>query len=161
MKPHVADMSKALKFKYFDFSNEMTKAGLVFDLTSVARDYKEQLALFAQGRESLTKVNALRAIALMPPIRNDIENKIVTWTLNSKHIVNRQNETPFDDLSNAFDIILIKTIIPLKPSRHYDLKISVNNNKIPDYLEASEIGKKVGLIVGASFKNPDYPHYQV
>jgi len=162
----VSDMSPTLRKKYLDFSYEMILASLPFDLTRVASSYQEQVALYAQGREPLSIVNKYRAMAGLYLLKTEKENIIVTWTLNSKHIVNRENKSVFDDYSHAFDIILIKTITPLKPQRHYDLKISANKNNIPDYLEASTLGEKVGLIVGAKFKNklgkprPDFPHYE-
>lgn len=68
--------------------------------------------------------------------------KIVTWTHKSKHI-----------LGEAFDIVILKEG---KPS--WDLKVDVNDDEIPDYQEAADIGRKVGLRAGADFK--DFPHFE-
>lgn len=62
--------------------------------------------------------------------------KKVTWTLKSKHIDGR-----------AFDIAIIK-----------NGKVSWN---VKDYFEPGEIGKRVGLTWGGSWKNPDYPHFEI
>ncbi len=68
--------------------------------------------------------------------------KIVTWTKHSRHSDHK-----------AFDIAIVKDGKPT-----WDLKVSVDGDDIPDYLEAAEIGRKVGLKPGADFK--DYPHFE-
>lgn len=71
---------------------------------------------------------------------------IVTWTLKSLHI---------DGL--AFDFVIIKDKKPC-----WDLKADVNDNDIPDYLEAGRIAEEVGLEWGGSWKKTkDYPHCQI
>lgn len=69
--------------------------------------------------------------------------KIVTWTHKSKHIEGK-----------AFDIAILKN---KKPT--WDLKVDVDEDEIPDYQEAAEIGRNVGLRAGADFK--DYPHFEL
>ena len=41
------------------------------------------------------------------------------------------------------------------------MKVSVNGDKIPNYMEAGELGESVGLIWGGRWKNADMPHLQV
>lgn len=56
--------------------------------------------------------------------------------------------------SKAFDIAIVKDNKPT-----WDLKVSVDGDDIPDYLEAAEIGRSVGLKAGADFK--DYVHFEL
>lgn len=69
----------------------------------------------------------------------------VTWTKKSKHTDR-----------TAFDIALLKGA-----KAHWDVKVSVNGNEVPDYIEAGEIGESVGLVWGGRWKSPDYVHFQL
>ena len=70
---------------------------------------------------------------------------IVTWTLNSYHVKRE-----------AWDIAFRKNGTIL-----WDVaKTDVNNDQIPDYKELAQVGRELGLIVGADFPKPDWPHYQ-
>lgn len=77
--------------------------------------------------------------------------KIVTWTLNSRHTKR-----------DAFDIAILKQGKPV-----WDIKVDVNDDDIPDYQQAGEIGEICGLVWGGRFKDskgklrPDYPHFQM
>lgn len=127
------------------FAFEMARAGLLYVVTSTLRTIQEQEALYAQGRVSHEEVNRLRKLAGLSPIGQKEASKIVTWTLKSRHLSGR-----------AFDIALIG--IDGKP--HWNDKISVNVNQVPDYLEAGIIGESVGLIWGGRWATPDYPHFE-
>lgn len=70
--------------------------------------------------------------------------KIVTWTRSSLHTKRI-----------AFDIAILKEGKPV-----WDTKVDVNEDHIPDYKQAGEIGEACGLIWGGRWKNPDYPHFQ-
>jgi len=125
-------------------------------ITSVDRDYKEQQALYAQGREPLEVVNYKRELAGLPRITGTENTRKVTWTLNSKHIVNLDDERLDNDVSYAFDFGLLD-----KDGRYIgDVKADVNANNIADYLECALIGEGLGLYSGRKFKNPDYPHLE-
>ena len=50
------------------------------------RTVETQTAYYAQGRKSLEEVNRLRKIAGLSPINEAANKKIVTKTMNSKHI---------------------------------------------------------------------------
>jgi peptidoglycan L-alanyl-D-glutamate endopeptidase CwlK len=70
--------------------------------------------------------------------------KIVTWTHNSRHTKR-----------DAFDIAILKDKKPV-----WDIKVDVDNDSIPDYIEAGKIGESLGLEWGGSWKKKDYPHFQ-
>jgi len=137
--------------KYELFSEEMRKAGLRFVVTCTARSLAEQVMLFCQGRMELRYVNQIRGRLNFAPLAPD-GNKIVTWTLNSKHVVDERNH-----YSKAFDIVLFDVL----GNHTWNIKVDVNNNEIPDYIEAGKIGEKCGLIWGGRFKTPDYCHFEI
>ena len=127
------------------FAYEMARAGLNYVVTSTLRTVAEQTALYAQGRQSLAEINALRLVAGMPKLPASEAKRVVTWTMSSRHLSGR-----------AFDIALIGVD---GKTPHWNEKISVNLNDTPDYFEAAEIGRKVGLKPGADFG--DLPHFEV
>jgi peptidoglycan L-alanyl-D-glutamate endopeptidase CwlK len=157
----LAQMHPDLFKKYQLFEAKMNKEKIPFMLTSVARTVKEQVALYSQGRDPINTVNLLRKAAKLAPITS-AQNIKVTWTLTSKHLIDLDDGTVNNDFSRAFDIAIIDN---KKPS--WNLKVDVNKDKIPDYIEAGNIGESVGLVWGGRFKNsrgvliPDYPHYQI
>jgi len=71
--------------------------------------------------------------------------KVVTWTHTSRHTSRM-----------AFDIAILKDGKPT-----WDVKVSVNGNEVPDYLEAGQIGEEFGLTWGGRWKKPDYPHFEL
>ena len=153
---NLAQMSPELLRKYQLFEGAMGQAKIPFMLTSVARTVKEQVALYSQGRDPVVTVNLLRKAAKLPPIQPN-QNVKVTWTLKSKHLIDLDDGDPNNDFSRAFDIVILDG--NKKPT--WDLKIDVNKDLIPDYIQAGKIGVSVGLIWGGNFKpNPDYPHFQ-
>lgn len=139
------------------------KVNLRIIITCTARFYKEQVALFAQGRQILEDVNALRKLANMQAITGLENEHKVTWTLNSKHLINLDDSDQFNDFSRAYDI----AVVAYSGKAMYDVKVSVNNNEIPDYREVGEIGEKLGLKWGGKFRDkhgnlrPDYPHFEL
>lgn len=152
----IAAMSPDLLVLYKQFEAAMAKAGLPFILTSVARTVKEQAALYCQGRDPLSIVNAMRKAAGMTSIKQ-ADNKKVTWTLMSKHIIDLEDGIEANNWSRAFDIAITDGKIPT-----WNTKVNVNKNEIPDYEEAGKIGKSIGLVWGGDFKKtPDYPHFQL
>ena len=116
---------------------------------------KEQVALYAQGREKLEVTNALRKIAGLPPITWQANCHRVTWTLQSKHLVDLDDGNPDNDKSRAFDIAIVSEGRPT-----WDIKVSTNDNSVPDYDEAGSIGESVGLKWGGRFRKPDRPHFE-
>lgn len=126
------------------------KLGLDLILTCTARLAIEQRALYAQGREPIETVNHLRDNAGLLNI-SEHENRKVTWTLDSKHIINDKRK-----LAEAFDVALVngKQVI-------WDIKVDVQGDGVPDYEQLAEIGESLGLKAGARFSTPDYPHFEV
>jgi hypothetical protein len=141
---------------YAQFVKAMDKACLRFRITSVARDYRTQVALYAQGREPIHIVNFYRLGAGLVPLKTVVENVKVTWTLNSLHVIRLDDQNSLNDLSSAFDIVLYDP----NGRATYDIKVDVNQSSSPDYDEAGAIGESVGLRWGGRFKNPDKPHFQ-
>lgn len=139
------------------FKEGCKRAGITVMITCVDRDELEQMALYAQGREPLDKVNVKRNLANMLPI-TEAKNKIVTWTLNSKHIpviVKLDDKGNPVKKSRAFDFAVVKNGIPT-----WDIKADVDVDGEKDYMEAGIIGEALGLQWGGRWKSPDYPHLQ-
>jgi peptidoglycan LD-endopeptidase CwlK len=148
----IEDCVPFLQTKYAELQARAAAKGIKFVLTCTARAAIEQRALYAQGRETLDVINHLRENASLPAI-GESENHKVTWTLDSKHIINDKRTQ-----SEAFDIGILDS-----SGKHisWDLKADIATDGIPDYQELADIGREIGLGVGADFKNPDYPHYEV
>ncbi len=125
----IKDLDKEVQTKFLVFSALMAEEHIPFILTCTYRSQEEQDALYAQGRTTV--------------------GKIVTWTKHSRHSKTLDGKPA----SQAFDIAILKEGKPT-----WDLKVSVNDDDIPDYQQAAEIGRKVGLKPGADFK--DYPHFE-
>lgn len=144
-----------MQTKYNIFAVAMISAGLNFILTCTARTVDEQVALYAQGRKTVKEVNRLRQIAGLAPIK-EAQNNVVTWTLNSQHIIDLDDGNPANDKSRAFDIVLVD------PSGrcNWDVKADVNQDRISDYVNAGSIGERCGLRWGGRFMKPDYCHFE-
>lgn len=149
-----------LRGLYVELAKRSLLAGVPIMLTCTSRDFMEQVALYAQGRESLIFVNEKRRKVRLPPISAAQNMYCVTWTLDSKHIVGHGRL-----LSEAFDIAVIKNKIV-----YWDIKADVDADGVPDYLEVARIGRELGLVCGADFTkiknnkriaNPDYPHFEI
>lgn len=150
------DMTPELQGRYLLFEEKMRAAGLPFMVTCTARTVREQVALHAQGREDLVSVNSLRKRAGLPPITAKENNNPVTWTLASEHIIDLDDGILENDKSRAFDIAITRGKVP-----DWTLKVDVNQNRIPDYMEAGKIGESCGLEWGGRWKRRDYAHFQL
>jgi hypothetical protein len=141
----------------------MLQKGLRFCYTSVGRLFQVQFALYAQGREDSTRVNMYRKLAGLPSISLAESNRIVTWTMNSLHIINLKDNNKANDLSRAFDFALLDK----NGKAHWDVKADVNVDNQADYVEAGHLLEEAVLTAGAFFKDakgnprPDYPHAQL
>jgi len=153
----IEDLTPELQKRYLDFAVKMEAAGIPFMVTCTARTVREQLALYAQGREKLDWVNTLRKRAGMALIGWEENTRKVTWTLQSKHLIDLDDNIPENDKARAFDIAITR----LDGQPYWDLKADVNRNNIADYDEAGRIGESVGLRWGGRFPSPDRPHYEV
>ncbi len=138
------------------FQQICQEAGHEVIFTSVDRDYREQYAYYLQGREPLSVVNKARVFAGLPFISQKENQRKVTWTLNSKHVVNLDDERLDNDKSRAFDFAIV-----YENKVYWDLKADVDKDNIGDYKECAMIGESFGLKSGRHFKNPDYPHLEI
>ena len=175
-RDQLLQMDPVLRHIYPDFENRVLAKGLNYRITCVARFRKEQVALYSQGRDDWATVQMYRQLAGMQPLNSSDypryddsvklapgKNKyVVTWTLDSLHVIDLDDDISWNNFSRAFDIV----ILDKHKKATWDLKVDVDQDGVGDYLEAANIGKSVGLNPGAFFlKNgkpkPDYPHYQI
>lgn len=70
--------------KIIEYAAEKTLQSFI--VNEGKRTIETQTAYYAQGRQSLDEVNRLRKIAGLAPINEATNKKIVTKTMNSKHI---------------------------------------------------------------------------
>lgn len=125
-------------------------------ITSTNRDFKEQVALYAQGRQPLAETNRLRKLAKLPPITEEQNKKRVTWTLASRHIVNLDDADTSNDKCTAFDFAIVKNGKAI-----WDVKADIDSDGVADYLECAKVAQSLGLESGAFWKKADYPHVQI
>lgn len=124
--------------------------GIHIELSRTSSEWDEQRALHAQGRETLEMVNHLRRNAGLIEISAK-ENNIVTWTTDSKHVINDSRQ-----LSDAYDIFIVDG-----KSAVWDIKADVNGDNEPDYKQVAEIGRNLGLECGYFWKtHKDAPHFE-
>lgn len=154
MSIEISELSPSMQDKYNTFDFKMKEKGIPYKLTCTGRTIVQQMALYTMGRLPLVEVNRFRWIAGLWLITEE-ENKKVTWTLNSKHVMNMFDDALNNDCSHAFDIAIIKN-----GNIRWDLKVDVNMNMIPDYEEAGKIGEECGLTWGGRWKNADYVHFE-
>ena len=152
------DISKFKKpYLILDFIEKCEdKLNLKVIITSVDRDYKEQFAYFCQGRESLEITNNARRIVGLVPITEEQNMKKVTWTMNSKHVINLDDERKDNDWSEAFDFAIVKNEKAI-----WNVKADINNDDIPDYEQCALLGESLGLKSGMRFKNIDLVHLEL
>ena len=150
------DLVPELKEKAIRHQELCKDAGIEIIFTCTARLVKEQIALYAQGRQALDEVNELRRIAGLRPITEEANQRPVTWTLNSKHLIDLEDVNLYNDKARAYDIAIVRDggkVI-------WDLKTDVNENEVGDYEEAARLGESLGLTAGARFKSPDWVHFE-
>ena len=150
------DLIPELKEKAIKHQGLCKEARIEIIFTCTARLVKEQIALYAQGRQSLDEVNELRRIAGLWSITEEANQRKVTWTLNSKHLIDLEDVNLYNDKARAYDIAIVK-----EGKTNWDIKVDVNDNEIADYEEVARIGESIGLKAGARFKYPDYPHFEL
>lgn len=142
---HSRDLNKCtleLRNKWIRFKEAAASLGIQVMLTCTSRTPEEQEMLFAQGRKSLSTVNWLRSKCGYPPIIES-DNKRVTWTLNSKHVI-------------AVDYVILRD-----GKVCWDVKADVNKDNISDYQQLAKVATDLGLKAGAYFNKPDYCHLEV
>lgn len=125
-------------------------------ITCTGRDFKEQVALYAQGRQPLNEVNRLRKIVGWVGLTDEQNKKRVTWTLASRHIINLDDTNKQNDKATAFDFAIVKNGKAI-----WDVKADIDADGVADYLECAKIAQSLGLESGAFWKKADYPHVQL
>lgn len=156
------DINKATPWMrdFFLCLQSETKARLGINIIpiQVDRTAQYQLALYAQGREPLDKVNRLRKIVGQAPISEKENSRKVTWTLCSDHIIDLTDNDLNNNLSKAIDIGIIGA-----DGKYYGSdKADVNEDNEKDYLQIGEIAKLIAPNVdwgGDWIKKKDFPHY--
>jgi peptidoglycan L-alanyl-D-glutamate endopeptidase CwlK len=66
--------------------DQFSRAGILYHIQETLREQGVQNAYYAQGREPLEKVNALRKNNGLYLLKSEKENTIITQTKNSNHI---------------------------------------------------------------------------
>lgn len=134
---------------YEQWTGLMASAGLSFALTRVGCSLDVQMAIYVKGRLPLVDVNRFRTATGLY-LLSEAENKtVVTWTLQSQHIIDDKG------FCNAWDFVLLKD-----GKANWDVKMDINQNNVSDYIEAGKLAESIGLISGRTFKTPDYCHIQ-
>lgn len=137
----IDDLHPSVQKKAVFMLGRCAEQGIQVIITCTLRSMKEQAALYAQGREEISKVNALRAVAGMAPIKSIAENRIVT------------KAKPGESLHNyglAFDVVPLEAGKPIWDPGH-----SV-------WQSIGKIGKECGLEWAGDWKGTikEFPHFQ-
>ena len=137
----------------FDIWHEMVvQAKIPYLITCVDRNITEQMALYVQGRMLLIHVNRFRKSAGLYLFKSEKENQNeVTWTLASKHITYPDKGSVY---SRAFDFVILK-----ENRAEWNLKVDVNHDDRPDYIQLGEMWEDVGGQAGYRFG--DYCHLEI
>lgn len=151
----LSDLEPGLEAKARLFLKLCAERGLPVHITCTGRTEAEQLALYAQGREPLAAVNEKRSACGLWSLKEE-ENRIVTWTMESRHLVKFDQATgALLRKARAFDVAIVKD-----KQFIWELKVDVNDNDIPDWNELGALGEECGLVWGGRWKRPDRPHFQ-
>lgn len=129
------------KFKDFLYKLDTVLGEDQFIVHEGIRKKIVQEAYYAQGREKLEAVNEKRNTAGLYLLRSENDNYIITWTLKSKHI---------DGL--AMDVVPVNG----KGDPTWDMAHFWNK-----FTAIRDCGKEAGLVCGADWKTPDWPHYEI
>jgi peptidoglycan L-alanyl-D-glutamate endopeptidase CwlK len=147
---NLSDLTPTLEKKARKFLALCEKRGLPVHITCTRRSIHEHEALYAQGREPLEKVNELRKAVGLWALKEEENQRPVTWTLKSRHIVFDEKER-----ARAFDVALVRD-----KQFVWDLKVDINENDLNDWEEIGRIGESAGLEWGGRWAKPDRPHFQ-
>jgi len=131
--------------------------GIKIFVIDIDRDYKVQVAYYAQGRQPVDEVNILRRHVGLPPITSVQNKKKITWTMASKHICNLDDSDPNNDLSRAVDIGVMDDNKRYRGEGDAD----VNKDGAHDYEQIGKIGERIGqgrIKWGGRFG--DEPHFE-
>ena len=139
-----------LRPELINVNNRALSYGLMdFSVVQGVRTEMQQKALYAQGRESLEIVNQMRLMAGWGAISHG-ENKIVTWTMASNHLLQD------DGYGHAYDV-----------APYFDGAIQWEDIEAFNFLAtlhlraASELGVRLGWGGHWPEKKRDRPHFEL
>jgi len=156
MSRDINKLHPKLKNKVQPFIEGCKARGIDVIITCTGRDFKEQVALYAQGRQPLNEVNRLRKIVGWAGLTEAQNKKRVTWTLASRHIINLDDNDRKNDKATAFDFAIVKN-----GKAVWDVKADIDTDGVADYLECAKVAQSLGLESGAFWKKADFPHVQL
>ena len=82
----IADLDPAIKSKAQAFVLELQAKGIKYTILETLRTVETQRAYYAQGRASISEINKLRSDAGLWPIGEAESKRIITYTMDSKHL---------------------------------------------------------------------------
>ena len=135
---------KELQEKWIIGKEECRKIGIEIALSCTSRTPLEQTAQYLRGRVPYVVARMVYSNVMLSELSEE-GNKIVTWTLESKHVI-YPNKRP---LSEAFDFYIVKNGKAI-----WDVKADVNKDELPDYKQVADIFEKLGLRSGIHFGDP-------
>ena len=126
--------------------------GFKIQITETLRTNAEQKALYANSRESLDVINAMRKAAGMPAVDAEFAKLKLTMAKDATQ--------SYHGYGLAFDWILID---PVTGKGTYDKAADFNKNKQKDWYEIAGLTRDIaGLESGAFWSSmPDVPHCQM
>jgi peptidoglycan L-alanyl-D-glutamate endopeptidase CwlK len=144
-RPQLADLFPYFADKVSELIGEAARQGLFFGCFMGYRSYDTQRALYAQGRQPLGAVNALRYHVGLPAIDEGASKKKVT---------NAMQGESWHNYGLAAD--LVEDGDPSKAGIQWSWR------SIPDYIRLGKIASGCGLESGSLWRCfVDYPHVQM
>lgn len=149
----IKSLHPAFKLAVDRILNDMHAKGWDAVIGSGMRSPEQQTALFAQGRESLSKVNSLRKAAGLPPISASENKKHVT---NARAGQSNHNLTTFLLPSSRAAFYLVNGYaVDIVSHRHGWDAVS------QFWTDLGTLAKKYGCEWGGDWKKPDPAHVQM
>lgn len=157
----ISDLIPEAQSAYLAAKKECEEKGLIIVETCIRRTLEEHIALYAQGRENYAEICKLREIAGLWKIDEQTAARKVTWTFLSKHIAEYAFPKNHPDYGKVLAVDFALRMHTDKRSKlHWNIKMDINDNEVPDYEEAGLIFEKHGFVWGGRWKTPDRPHIQ-
>jgi len=82
----IDELDDRVKDTVRNFTDHLDSNKIPYVILETRRTKEVQEAYYAQGREPLSRINALRSLAGLNPIGEAEGKRIITWTRKSKHI---------------------------------------------------------------------------
>ena len=157
----ISDLVTEAQPAYVSAKKECEEKGLLIVETCIRRTLEEHVALYAQGRESYAEIIKLREVAGLWKIDEATAGRKVTWTFLSTHLAEYALPKNHPDYGKVLAVDFALRVHTNRRSKlHWNIKMDVNDNEIPDYEEVGKIFEKHGFIWGGRWKTPDMPHIQ-